>query len=271
MLKAFGSASAQTIGFPIAIGLCLAIRLLLPASDRKLLRQPYFYLATHALFRTVLYFVNGRSWENPTDASPLAKLLGVISLGALLAAIGRSAVLLVLDVVVHARLKTPIPKIIRDIVQGVVYVAILLAILRSVGVEPGQILTTSALLTAVIGLSLQETLGNLFAGLAVQIQRPFDVGDWIQFDARPKHIGKVLEINWRATKFVTLDRFELIVPNGLLAKAPLRNYSKPTLTIRRNVYVTVGYEVPPPQGPSESFSAPSRMRRTSSPSPRRRS
>jgi small-conductance mechanosensitive channel/CRP-like cAMP-binding protein len=239
ILKSLGSASSSTIGLAIAVGLVATIRLLLDASDRKLLRQPYFYLGTHLVARAVLLFVDA--------ASPLGKLFTFVALGSLLAAIGRSAVLLVLDVIVHARLKTPIPKIIRDIVQGVVYVAILLAILRSGGVEPGQILTTSALLTAVVGLSLQETLGNLVAGLSVQIQRPFDVGDWIQFDADPRHIAKVVEINWRATRLITLERFELVVPNGLLAKAPLRNYSKPTITVRRQFMVQAAYDVPPPR------------------------
>jgi small-conductance mechanosensitive channel/CRP-like cAMP-binding protein len=238
-LKALGNVSSSNIGLAIAIGLVLTIRLLLPTSDRKLLRQPYFYLGTHLVFRAILFVVDA--------TTPLGKVANFISLGALLGCLGRGAVLLILDVIVHARLKTPIPKIIRDIVQGVVYLAILLAILRAGGVEPGQILTTSALLTAVVGLSLQETLGNLFAGLAVQIQRPFDVGDWIQFDADPRHVGKVVEINWRATKLITLERFELIVPNSLLAKAPLRNYSKPTILVRRQFMIQASYEIPPPR------------------------
>jgi CRP-like cAMP-binding protein len=99
--------------------------------------------------------------------------------------------------------------------------------------------------TAVIGLSLQDTLGNLVAGLAIQVQRPFDIGDWIGFDADPKKIGKVVEINWRATKVVTLDEVEVTVPNGALAKAPIVNHTKPTALSRRSVYVSAPYDVPP--------------------------
>ena len=238
ILKALGTASAQTIGLAIAAGLLVATFLLLPRGDRRLVRQPAIFFAIHLVFRAVLYFVG--------DESAFGKMAGFIALGALLATIGRSAVVLVLDAIATRRLSTAVPKIIHQIVQGIVYFVILLAILRSGGVEPGQILTTSALLTAVIGLSLQETLGNLFAGLAVQLQRPFDVGDWIQFDTDPKHIGKVVEINWRATRLVTLDRLELVVPNGLLAKSPLKNFSKPTIVVRRSIYVQAGYETPPP-------------------------
>ena len=173
------------------------------------------------------------------------RILGSLSLLFLLLSIGRSGVLLVVDVVLERRFLRPLPKITRDIVQGLVYAGIAMVTLRSAGVEPGSLLTTSALLTAVVGLSLQETLGNLFAGLAIQMQRPFDVGDWIQFDAEQKHIGRVLEINWRATKVLTLDEVEIIVPNGTLAKAPITNYTKPSPVSRRSIYVHTPYDVPP--------------------------
>jgi small-conductance mechanosensitive channel/CRP-like cAMP-binding protein len=237
LLKALGSASSQTIGLSIALALLAANWLLVPSNERRLLRQPFIYLGVHLASRIVELFFRADS--------ALGHLVGLLSLGALLATIGRSAVLLVFEVVLHRRLSTPVPKIIRDIVQGVVYFLVLLAILRQVGFEPGQILTTSALLTAVIGLSLQETLGNLVAGLAVQLQRPFDVGDWIQFDGELRHVGRVIEINWRATKLVTLDELEIVVPNGLLAKAPLKNYTKPTPAVRRSLYVQIAYDVPP--------------------------
>jgi CRP-like cAMP-binding protein len=126
-----------------------------------------------------------------------------------------------------------------------VYAAVALFALREAGVEPGSLLTTSALLTAVIGLSLQETLGNVFAGLAIQAQAPFEVGDWIQFDGEAKHIGRVVEINWRATKVVTLDEVEVVVPNASLAKAPITNFTKPTAVSRRSAFVFAPYAVPP--------------------------
>lgn len=61
---------------------------------------------------------------------------------------------------------------------------------------------------------MQSTLGNICSGLAIQMQRPFEVGDWIQFDDQREHIGKVREINWRATTAVTLDDVEAIIRQG---------------------------------------------------------
>ena len=85
----------------------------------------------------------------------------------------------------------------------------------------------------------------MVAGLAIQVQRPFDVDDWIQFDSEKTHIGRVIEINWRATKVITLDEVEVIVPNATLAKAPIVNFTKPTTTSRRSLYVYAPVDVPP--------------------------
>jgi len=143
------------------------------------------------------------------------------------------------------RMRRPVPRIVRDITQSVVWIAILLGALRQAGVDPTSLLTTSALLTAAVALSLQDTLGNVVAGLAIQVQRPFDVGDWIQFDTDKTHIGRVIEINWRATKVVTLDDVEVVVPNATLAKVPIVNFTKPTVVSRRSLYVYVPPDVPP--------------------------
>jgi small-conductance mechanosensitive channel/CRP-like cAMP-binding protein len=227
----------ELFGILLAVGLVGALRAGLPEGARGLVRQPLALLAAHAAVFALYSLAPG--------APGLRRVLGPLSLLLLLGSIARSAVLLVLDVVLGRRLVRPLPRIIRDIVQGLVYMGVFLAALQAAGVSPGSLLTTSALLTAVIGLSLQETLGNVFAGLAIQAEHPFEVGDWIQFDAEPKHIGRVIEINWRATKVVTLDDVMVVVPNASLAKAPISNYTKPTAVSRRSAYVAAPYDVPP--------------------------
>ncbi len=230
--------SGEAIAVTIASTLIALLWLLLPAKHKRLARQPIIFLVVHLVahvLRRTLF----------TGDSNVAHVLVVISVLAILASIGRGAVSLVLDVGFGRRMSRPTPKIIRDLVLGIVYFFVALASLRAAGIEPGSILTTSALLTAVIGLSLQETLGNLFAGLALQMQSPFEVGDWIQFGADHKTVGKVLEINWRATKVITLDEVEVIIPNGNLGKTAISNYSKPSPQIRRSIYVTVDASTPP--------------------------
>ena len=212
--------TSDTIGAAVALGLAVLVRLVLPAGAKRLARGPAILLVLHIIARVPLPLL--------TEGTSGARLVETVSLVFLLASIGRSSVLLALDGIASRRMSRPMPKIFRDIIQSVVYVALFIVALRTAGVEPGSLLTTSALLTAAIALSLQETLGNLVAGLAIQMQRPFDVDDWIQFDTDIKHIGRVLEINWRATKVITLDDVEIVVPNAALAKASITNFTKPT-------------------------------------------
>jgi small-conductance mechanosensitive channel/CRP-like cAMP-binding protein len=226
-------------GLGVAAGaLVVLLWLLLPAgAGRRLVRQPLLFLALYAGALAVLHALPGG-----------AQWVRAVSLAAnffLLASIARSGVLLVLDVAVGRRMRRQPPRIVRDLTQGLAWIVVALLTLRSAGAEPGSLLTTSALLTAAIALSLQETLGNLVAGLAIQVQRPFDVDDWIQFDAERSHVGRVIEINWRATKVVTLDDVEVIVPNATLAKAPIVNFTKPTRVSRRSLYLSVPADVPP--------------------------
>jgi small-conductance mechanosensitive channel/CRP-like cAMP-binding protein len=235
MLPTF--AAPEAAGAAFAALLVLALVVALPPGGRGLARQPALFLVAHLLAAGALRVL-------PPDVA-LRRPIELLASFLLLAALGRALVLLVLDVVLGRRLRRPLPRIVRDLTQGLVWIAIVLVTMRMAGVEPTSLLTTSALLTAAIALSLQETLGNLAAGLAIQVQRPFDVGDWIAFDADLKHIGRVIEINWRATKVVTLDDVEVTVPNGALAKAFIVNYTKPTPVSRRSLYVYTPVDVPP--------------------------
>lgn len=225
-------------GIALALGLILVLRIALPSAERRRLRAPAILLGVHVILRLLLMAMGADSVGR--------EALYFFELLTLLLSIGRSSFILAFDVVLGARLHQPLPAIIRDILQGVVYAGVAAVTLRAVGVEAGSLLTTSALLTAVLGLSMQDTLGNVFAGLAIQAQRPFDIDDWIQLDDGPI-VGRVVEINWRATRVVTRDNVEIIVPNASLAKAPIANYSRPTPLIRRNLYFQGPYALPPGQ------------------------
>ena len=226
------------IGIGVASVLILLCAITLPKAERRtMLRTPLVLLGLHTVFVLLRMPL--------ADESGVARVLELCGLFFLLLSLGRSLFILVVDVLLGIRLSRPLPRIIRDIIQGLVYASVGAIVLRQMGVEPGSLLTTSALLTAVIGLSLQETLGNLFAGLAIQAQRPFEVGDWIGLDEDARNMGRVIEINWRATTVLTTEQVELVIPNGVLAKTTIRNFTKPTKTTRRTVEVEAPYEVSP--------------------------
>lgn len=224
-------------GVVIATLLLLAMLVLVPTEERRLARAPVWFLILHLVLSGVLMLIpEGHSAEQTVQ---------LVGLFLILASIGRSGFVLFVHSFWMRRIARPVPKILRDVIQAFIYVGVALLVLRSAGVEPGSLLATSALLTAVIGLSLQDTLGNLFAGLAIQAQRPFDVGDWVQFDSHPDRVGRVIEINWRATRVTTLEQLEVTVPNAAVAKAPIVNFSRPTAAVRREVDVVAPYDAPP--------------------------
>lgn len=107
------------------------------------------------------------------------------------------------------------PRIVEDIVLSLSIVGLGLVRLHEAGVSFGQIVTTSAILTAVIAFAMQDTLGNLLAGVAIQLDDSLRVGDWLEVD---KVSGRVVEINWRATSIETRNWETVVVPNSMLLK-----------------------------------------------------
>ena len=162
----------------------------------------------------------------------------------LLASLLQSA-LVVFAVSLWERFASPWPRIFLDVFRWVLFATAFVAVLYESGVNAGNLFTGSALVTAALGFALRDTLGNVFSGLAIHAERPFEVGDWIQYDQNQAHIGKVVEINWRATKVITLDEAYVIIPNGQLAQASIRNFTKPEPWSRRSLFVVTPYDVPP--------------------------
>ena len=235
--NSFGITSFGGIGLVCVLVLLLVLVVTLPARTRPKARLPFALIIVHAF----VLWLGSAIPESAVASRPVA----VFARFLLLAAGARIVFLLVVEGIFAGRLQRPLPRILRDILQGVVLLFVVMATLHSAGVEPGSLLTTSALLTAVVGLSLQDTLGNVFSGLSIQAQTPFEVGDWIGFDDQPRNVGRVIEINWRATKVITHEEIEIIIPNGALAKAPIRNFSKPSPFTRRTIDVGCAYDVSP--------------------------
>ncbi|MHC1788236.1 cyclic nucleotide-binding domain-containing protein [Solidesulfovibrio sp.] len=109
-------------------------------------------------------------------------------------------------------------------------------------IQLGPLLTSSAILTAVIGLSMQDTIGSLFSGLLLQIEKPFVEGDWIRVGDVE---GKVTEVTWRYTKVVTLDANAVLLPNNVVAKERLVNYDRPESHLRQILTIPAPTDAPP--------------------------
>jgi small-conductance mechanosensitive channel/CRP-like cAMP-binding protein len=156
---------------------------------------------------------------------------------ALAASIINAAVFLLVNPLRADRVPEKFPTILQDAI------VILLVLLASTFLSQ-QLVTTSAVSAVVIGFALQDTLGNAFAGLAIQSEKPFHVGHWVRVG---DHEGRVAEVTWRATKLRTKAGNFVILPNNVVAKEAIVNYSEPAAPLRLEVEVGASYLVPPNQ------------------------
>jgi small-conductance mechanosensitive channel len=135
------------------------------------------------------------------------------------------------------RKKVQLPAVVRHLILAVLYAVAALSIVGSVtGVDVLPLLATSTVVTVVLGLALQDTLGNLFAGLALHSEQAFGVGDWILVDGIE---GKVVYMGWRSTRLQTFSWDVVSLPNSVIAKARVQNFYAPSKVCARNLELLV--------------------------------
>jgi len=140
------------------------------------------------------------------------------------------------------------PRITEDIIVIIAYVAWLMVRLRYAGLDLGSILATSAMITAVVAFSMQDTLGNILGGLALQLDNSVEIGDWIKVDDVS---GRVVDIRWRSTLVETRNWETVVIPNSQLMKSKfmvLGRRADHPVQWRRWVWFNVGLNgIPPAQ------------------------
>jgi CRP-like cAMP-binding protein/small-conductance mechanosensitive channel len=141
-----------------------------------------------------------------------------------------------------------LPGLVTDLSVGAGYVVVTFGLLKSSNVELTGLLTTSAVVSAVLALSLQSTLGNVIGGVAMQLDGSIHAGDWIQLENGRQ--GLVKQIRWRHTVLETRDWGTLIVPNATLLSSQILVLGKregQPLQHRFWVYFNVDFRYPPSQ------------------------
>jgi small-conductance mechanosensitive channel len=120
----------------------------------------------------------------------------------------------------HAR------RLFADLASVLIYVLAFVGIVGTVFKEPvSTFLATSGVLAIILGLALQNTLGDVLSGLAINIERPFAAGDWITLADQVS--GQVMQVNWRATRLRTWSHDMVVIPNSVVSKAVVTNHSRP--------------------------------------------
>ena len=143
---------------------------------------------------------------------------------------------------VELRKGSQVPKLLRDLTTAVLAIVCIIAITSDVfGIEIGGVLTASGIVIAIVGFALRSMIADVFTGIALGVEQPAKVGDWIQLNDGT--IGRVIEMNWRATRLLTTDEVTVVVPNNFLASTPFRNYHSPDSHWRDQFQIVLGYEV----------------------------
>jgi small-conductance mechanosensitive channel/CRP-like cAMP-binding protein len=154
----------------------------------------------------------------------------------------------VLEGLLARALGSPVPGVLNQLSAVLVY-------LVAVGVVVGLIFerdltalwAASGVATVIVGMALRELIQDLFAGLALNIDRPIRIGDDVlihRVGERPVS-GEVLEINWRSTRLKDIEGNLLVVPNNLITTSTITNYSRPEPWYQLRIDIVLDVEVPP--------------------------
>lgn len=137
-----------------------------------------------------------------------------------------------------------ISSLIKTILSIIIYIVAFFIIFQSQfpGVELAPLFTGSTIIGIVVGLALQDTLGNLFAGLALQADQPFQVGDVIALNGHGT--GVVENVSWRGVKIRTFQNKLLLISNSVLGKESIEVAPKNNLNARLIFFSTKYNESP---------------------------
>src|SRR6201988_268978 len=129
---------------------------------------------------------------------------------------------LVFDLAFRFRQGFDAPALVRNIFSIVAFTILLFIVFTVLFPKAnlGAVFTTSAIFGVILGLALQDTLGNFFAGISLQADRPFQVGDVITVGSL-RHTGVVEEISWRAIKIRPFQNHVVLIANSTAAKEPI--------------------------------------------------
>ncbi len=197
--------SAYAIGVALLLGLLL---LWLRPADRASTRNALVLLGAAVIAQIAAIVAESQGATHP------AGILGDVAVIAVGVVLVRLAGLFVFRVALPA-MRVRVAQIAQDLVTIGLLIGWGFAWLRMTGVDPTSLFTTSAVITAVVAFSMQDTLGNLLGGVVLQLDDSLTVGDWVKVDDVS---GRVTDIRWRHTAIETRNRETIIVPNSWLMK-----------------------------------------------------
>ncbi len=137
----------------------------------------------------------------------------------------------------------PIPKFLRQLTALLIFITALLMVLSiGYGKNITGLVFTSTVAVGIIGFAMQDLLGSIISGIAIELGKPFKPGDWLFVD---NNYAEVIEVNWRSTRLRTNDHIFLDIPNNMIVKNTIVNLCYPTRLHAVRLRVGVEYSAPP--------------------------
>lgn len=162
----------------------------------------------------------------------LLRIVKIILWMTLIVAVVRFLDFLIFSAAFRGSTQSELSALLRNVFSIIIYIVAFFIIFNSQypNVDLAALFTTSTILGIVIGLALQDTLGNLFAGLAMQADQPFQVGDVISISERST--GVVEGVSWRGVKIRTFQNKLLVISNSVLGKETIEIAPRDNLNAR---------------------------------------
>ena len=141
-----------------------------------------------------------------------------------------------------------VPRLVRDALTLIVFMAAIGGILANVfGYPLTGFFAASSVMALVIGLALRNVILDIFTGLAINLDRSYQIDDWIEVhhrDFKESVSGRVVDINWRTTRIEREDAKTVVIPNNLMSMFVTTNYSKPDRLARFDVAIPLDFAIP---------------------------
>lgn len=207
-------------------------------------------IVRHFIILSLLFFffllLNESDLQVPS-IKRLTPYIGLFTLAWGMIVFVKTCRLVVLQYLFMSSMQSGVPLLIVNIFSLLLSVVLIFWTASHVfGIQLGPLLATSAAFSIILGLALQDTLGNLFAGISMQIDKSFEIGDWLEITSgSQKVVGQVKEITWRSTIFQGLYDEVVTLPNRWMAQAQISNFSPSDSPIIRGVSFKLEHGVNP--------------------------
>lgn len=193
---------------------------------KKRFFKTFLYLSFASILTSIFWLVF-EVFASDEKILKINSYLGLVSL--LFAAVSciRLSQILIYIYLFYSHINMAVPRLIANMFTAFVTLIITSWLASFVfGIQLTTLLATSAVFSVILGLALQDTLGNLLAGVGLQIDKPYQIGDWIEVQSgTTKWVGQVTEITWRATFLVGFMDELILVPNRTIAQSQVIIYN----------------------------------------------